>query len=298
VRVQGDEPAVLDDGLIRVNQVSKGYFETLGIPLVRGRLLTERDSAGSVKVALVNESAASKLFAGRDPIGQSLEFGKGGATNTDYQTVGLVANTKHKSLREPAAPLVFVPTRQPMNVERRVTLVVASNVPHGHMTLVPPIRRRLTEVDSGLFVSEVISIQDQLDGTLLAERLLSGLSTVFGALALLLAGTGLYGVLSYRIGQQRRSIGIRMALGASPSSVVFGVLRQSGLTIGVGLLCGLPFALLATRIADSLLWGVKSSSPMIYVAGATLLCLIGFAGTYLPARRASAIEPAETLRHD
>jgi predicted permease len=298
VRIRGYEAAIVDDGSIRVDQVSEGYFETLGIPLLRGRLFTEDDSAGSIKVALINESAASKLFAGRDPIGQSLEFGKGGATSTVYQIVGVVANTKHKSLREPAAPLVFVPTRQPLNVERRVTLVVASSARNGLMTLVLPIRRRLTEVDSGLFVSEVITIQDQVDSTLLAERLLSGLSAVFGALSLLLAGTGLYGVLSYRIGQQRGSIGIRMALGASPSSVVFGVLRQSGLTIGVGLLCGLPFALLVVRTGDSMLWGVKSSSPMIYVTGTTLLCLIGFVSTYMPARRASAIEPAETLRHD
>jgi predicted permease len=290
------EPAIVDDGSVRVNQVSEGYFEALGIPLLRGRLLTEHDSAGSLKVALVNESAA-KSFTGRDPIGQFLEFGKGGTTSSVYQIVGVVANTKHRSLREPAPPFVFVPTRQPMNVERRVTLVVASTEPK-HVMLVQPIRRRLAEVDSGLFVSEVITIEDQLDNTLLAERLLSGLSAVFGVLALLLAGTGLYGVLSYHIGQQRRSIGIRMALGASPSSVVFRILRQSGLIIGVGLLCGLPFAFLAARSADSLMWGVKSSSPMIYVVAMMLLCLIGFAGTYLPARRASAILPTETLRHD
>lgn len=296
MRIRGYEPAIVDDGSVRVNQVSEGYFETLGIPLLRGRLFTEHDSAGSLKVALINESAA-RVFQGRDPIGQYLEFGNG-ETERVYQIVGVVANTKHRSLREPAPPFVFVPTRQPLNAERRVTLVVASAAPEGHTTIVQPIRRRLAEVDSGLFVSEVITIRDQLDSTLVAERLLSGLSTAFGVLALLLAGTGLYGVLSYRIGQQRRSIGIRMALGASLSSVVFGILRQSGLIIGAGILCGLPFAFLAARAADSLLWGVKSSSPMIYVVGMTLLCLIGFVSTYLPARRASAIEPAETLRHD
>lgn len=297
VRVRGYEPAGVGDGSVRVNQVSEGYFEALGTQLIRGRLLTERDSAGSLRVALINESAA-KYFAGRDPIGEFLQFDRTPTADSVYQIVGIVANAKHRSLREPFPPFVFVPNRQPINAERRVTLVVASTAPNGHLTLAEPIQRRLASVDSGLFISEVITIRDQLDSTLLAERLLSGLSSVFGVLALLLAAIGLYGVLSFRIGQQRRSICIRMALGASPSSVAFSVLRQSGLVIAVGVLCGLPFAFLAARTADSMLWGVKSSDPIIYIVGATLLCLIGFASTYWPARRAAAVEPAEALRHD
>ena len=128
--------------------------------------------------------------------------------------------------------------------------------------------------------------------------MLSGLSSAFGVLALILASIGLYGVLSYRVGQQRHSIGIQMALGASPSSVAFSVLRESALVVAAGLLAGLPFAFLAARTADSMLWGVKSSDPLIYVAGVALLCLVGFASAWLPARRAAAIEPAEALRHD
>jgi ABC-type antimicrobial peptide transport system permease subunit len=155
----------------------------------------------------------------------------------------------------------------------------------------------LAEVDSGLMISEVISMRRQMDATLLTERLLSGLATAFGALAMILASIGLYGVLSYRIGQQRQSIGIRMALGASPSSVMGGVLRQSGLVVASGMLCGLPFAVLAVRAADSLLWGMKRGDPTIYLMGAAILCLAGLVSAWLPARRASAIEPAEALRH-
>jgi len=163
--------------------------------------------------------------------------------------------------------------------------------------LLQPIRRKLAEIDSGLMISEVISIRRQMDATLLTERLLSGLATAFGALAMILASVGLYGMLSYRVGQQRQSIGIRMALGASPSSVVRDVLRQTGLVITVGLLCGLPFAVVAARGADSLLWGVSPGDPAIYLIGAAALCLAGFVSAWLPARRASAIEPAEALRH-
>ena len=126
---------------------------------------------------------------------------------------------------------------------------------------------------------------------------MSGLSTAFGCLALVLASVGLYGVLSYRIGQQRQSIGIQMALGASPSSVALNVLRQSAWVIGVGLLCGLPFAFVAARTADFLLWGVKSSDPTTYLIGAAILCLVGLVSSWVPARRAAAIEPAEALRH-
>src|SRR5262249_37704826 len=123
----------------------------------------------------------------------------------------------------------------------------------GEVALLEPIRRKLAEVDSRLMISEVISIRGQMDATLLTERLLSALATAFGALAMILASVGLYGVLSYRIGQQRQSIGIRMALGASPASVAGGVLWQSGFVIAAGLLCGLPFAVMAARAINSLL---------------------------------------------
>jgi ABC-type antimicrobial peptide transport system permease subunit len=162
---------------------------------------------------------------------------------------------------------------------------------------VQPIRAAITRIDPGVLISEIITIRRQLDSTLLTERLMSGLASAFGVLALILASIGLYGVLSYRIGQQRQSIGIRMALGASSSSVAWSVLRESGLVVAGGILCGLPFALLAARTADSMLWGVKSSDPMIYIAGVAVLCLAGLASAYLPARRAAGIDPAEALRH-
>ena len=115
---------------------------------------------------------------------------------------------------------------------------------------------------------------------------------------MILAAIGLYGVLSYRIGRERRSIGIRMALGATPNSVASGILRQSRFMVAAGILVGLPFAILAARLADSMLWGVKSSDPAIYVAGILLLSAVGLVSAYLPARRASNIDPAEELRQD
>jgi len=165
------------------------------------------------------------------------------------------------------------------------------------MTLLQPVRNSIAQVDPGILISDVVTLRGQLDSTLLTERLLSGLSSAFGLLAMILTAIGLYGVLSYRIGRRRLSIGIQMALGATPSFVALRVLRQSGLVIAMGLIGGLPFAIVAARMADTLFWGVKASDPVIYIASATLLSLVGIASAYLPARRAAAIDPAKALRH-
>lgn len=291
--VRGFAPESVGDNIIHLDNVSEGYFETLEIPLLAGRLFTVQDAEGAARVAVINESAVRRFLGRRDPLGQLLSVDK-----IEYRIVGVVRDAKHNSLRQPSAPFAFLPLRQSLSPERRLTLSVASVALGGEAALLQRIRHRLAEVDSGLMVSEVISIQGQMDATLLSERLLSGLATAFGVLAMVLASVGLYGVLSYRVGQQRKVIGIRMALGAAPSSVAGNVLRQSGLVIIGGILCGLPFAVMAARAADSLLWGVKPGDPMIYVTGAVMLCLVGFASAWLPARRASAIDPAEALRQN
>lgn len=297
VRLHGYKPGAGEDSTVRVNHVSEGYFESLGIRLLRGRVLSDRDQEGTLRVAVINESAARQFFGDQDSVGQALEFPRKGTTDASYRIVGVVADTRHNDLRKPSPRFAFIPIRQPMEAHRRLTLTVASAALSGQAGVLEPMRSRLAAVNSGLLISEVITIRRQLNSTLVTERLLSGLSTAFGVLALVLASVGLYGVLSYRIGQQRQSIGIQMALGASPSSVVFSVLRQSAWMITVGLVCGLPLALLATRTADSLLWGVRSSDPAIYLMGVATLSLVGLVSAWLPARRASAIDPAEVLRH-
>ena len=163
--------------------------------------------------------------------------------------------------------------------------------------LLQPVRKALVRIDPGILISDVITLRHQLNSTLLTERLLSGVSGVFGVLAMLLAAIGLYGVLSYRIGRQQQAIGIRMALGATPSSMARSILRQSGRVAALGLLAGLPFAIVAARLAGTLLWGVTASDPMIYLACAVMLFVVSLVSAYLPARRASGIEPAEALRH-
>jgi len=298
VKVRGFEPSQSQDSSIRINQVSDRYFETLGIPLLRGRLLTEQDAEQAPYVALINESAARKFFADRDPIGQTLEFPRTGTPGTFYRVVGVVGNTSHTSLREAPPPFAFIPVRQPLDFDRRLTLIVSPKPPNAETALLESVRGAVSTVDPQLMISEVITMRRQVDSSLLTERLLSGLSGAFGILAIVLAAVGLYGVLSYRIGQQRRSLGIRMALGASAASVSRNVLRESGATIAAGIACGLPVAIIAARAAETLLWGFTAGDPAIYVLAIVLLVSAGFASAWIPARRASSIDPADVLRHN
>jgi len=298
VRISGYTPATFDDSIVHLNQVSEGYFEALGIPLLRGRLLTDRDTEGAPRVALINESAARAFFGDREAIGQVVEFERQGGMYTSHRIVGVVKDTKHMNLREAAPRFLFVPARQPKDMDGRVTLIAAATAVDGHSALLQPIQTRIAATEPGILITDVITIRTQMDSTLLSERLLSGLSAAFGVLALVLAAIGLYGVLSYRIGQQRRSFGIRMALGASPSSIAADVLGQSGLIVATGLLIGLPFSFAAARMAESLLWGVTSRDPMIYVVSVAVLLAVALASAFVPARRAASIDPAEALRSD
>lgn len=297
VRVRGLQPLTSADSTIHVNHISEGYFETLGVNLVEGRLIVEQDTTGAAAVALINESAVRQFFGDTPPIGRLLEFPRTEPVGV-YQIVGVVRDTKHRDLREASPSFVYLPIREPRDIDSRVTLLVSAQNPGNEISLLPALRDTLTSVDSEVLISDVATIQTQLENTLLTERLLAGLSTAFGLLAVFLAAVGLYGVLSYQVGRQRRSIGVRIALGATPSAVAFGVLRQSLKVVAVGLVLGLPLAMAAARMAESMLWGVTANSPGIYVGSGVMLSIVAIVSSYLPARRASTIDPLEALRLD
>jgi predicted permease len=292
-RAGGEVPAAADRA-VHVDLASDGYFETFGVSLLRGRSLARSDA--SADVAVISEAAARAFFPGRDPVGQPLALGDDAASAVSYRIVGVVRDSKHQSVRDAAPPFAFLPVRRDGPASRRLTLSVASPLPDE--TLLRSVRRAVAGVDAGALVSEVITARQQVDTVLLTERLLSGLAAVFGGLALVLASVGLYGVLSYRVGRQRRAIGIRLALGASPGAIAAGVLRQTGAVLAVGLLAGLPLAVLAARAADAMLWGVRAGDVATYLAAAALLCLGAAAGAGMPAWRASTVPPSDALRPD
>jgi hypothetical protein len=251
--------------------------------------------AGGARVALINEAAARRFFGNRQPIGQSLDFPSKAPAGV-YRIVGIVQDTKHRNLRETSPPFAFLPIREPGDLDQRVTLLLSAANSGREATLVPALREVLTGVNPGILISDIATMQNQLEVTLLTERLMAGLSSAFGLLALALAAVGLYGVLSYQVGRQRQSIGVRMALGATPSAVSLGVLRRSLKVVAIGLAAGLPFAVGAARLAEGMLWGITANDPMIYLGCGLILGSVAIVSAYLPARRASKVEPLEALR--
>ena len=239
----------------------------------------------------MNEAAAKAHFPGQDPIGQMIELGE---SLVSYHVVGVVRDYKHTSVREEAPRFAFVPLRQPVDEISRITLAVTSD--QLLSALAHPVAQAVRFVHPDTLVSDVITIDQQIDATLISERLLSQLATGFAALALSLAAVGLYGILNYSVARRRVEIGIRMALGAPPASVALGVLRQALLPVAAGIGIGLPTALATSRLAEGLLFGVAPADPGIYLLSTVVLLVIASLAAWQPARRAARVDPMEALR--
>lgn len=275
---------------IRLNHVSADYFSTFRIELLAGRSFTPQDRAGSLKVVMLSASAAQRLFAGRSPLGERIELGRAGV----YQVVGVVRDHKHLSVREQAQPVAFVPLSQPVDPIRRLTLAVSSAMPG--TAIVRTVGDEIRAVYPGTLVSDVMTVNGQIDETLVSERLLSSLATGFAALVMALALIGLYGMVSYTVAARTTEFGIRLALGAPRSNVAAGVIAQAMLPVAAGIATGLPVALMIARAAERLLFEISPADATSYVFGAATMLVVACAAAWLPARRACALDPAETLR--
>jgi len=297
VGVSGFTPRAENEKGIRLNQVSPDYFRTFGIALLQGRGFTNSDNESAPRVALFNEAAARFYFGDRSPIGEQLTFFSGRPNApAPYQIVGVVRDSRYQNLREPDTRLVYLPMAQRLDRMGRLTLAVRAE---GKLTdLAKAISNEMRAIGSDILLTNIATLKEQVDQSLLQERLVATLSLFFGLLALLLACLGLYGVMSYDVARRTREIGIRMALGASARCVVRLVLRETLLWVALGLALGLGAALATTRWAESLLFGLKPNDPLtIGLAAIVLLTVAGVAG-YLPARRASRVDPLVALRRD
>jgi predicted permease len=290
VSVAGYQPRDERDRAIRLNHVSEDYFRTFGIEVTAGRAFTPRDAAGAPKVAVINESAARDYFGGRSPLGEMLDFGKPGA----FQIVGVARDHKHQSLRQQVPRFAYVPIAQPLDLLTRISLAVASGQPVG--TLAPVVAAAVRRVHPKTLVSDVIGVQEQIDATLVSERLLSTLATAFALLAVLLAAIGLYGVLGYSVARRRAEFGVRLALGAPPRTLAAGVLREMIPPVAIGIGVGLAIAAATSRAAASLLFGVNAGDIGNYAVSVAALVLIAAIAAWLPARRASRVDPVIALR--
>ncbi|MGH9838725.1 MAG: ABC transporter permease, partial [Blastocatellia bacterium] len=295
IEVSGFTPNAERDRGISLNHVSPGYFDTMGIAVLQGRSFSERDNESSSKVAVLNETAARFYFGDQNPIGRQLRFLAPRIADS-YEIVGVVRDSKHIGLREKIPRLLYIPTSQA--VQGMGWLKLAARTGGAPAALIKPIRNEIGSIGTDILVTNVITLEEQVGQTLLQERLLAWLASLFGLLALLLACIGLYGVMSYDVERRMREIGIRMALGASAQQVVRLVLRQTLVWVALGVAIGLGAALATTRWVESLLFGLKPNDPLtIGLAALALLAVAGVAG-YLPARRAASVDPLVALRRE
>jgi predicted permease len=285
--------------------VGPHYFETIGTRLVRGRLIGEQDTPTSQKVAVVNQAFAKKFFPKQDPIGQ--HFGMGDPSHAgDMEIVGIVQDAKYQNAHEPPYPTFFMPFFQMTNDPKLTFLKVASaylgdielHVAGQPENLEQAVRRTLANINPNLTVLDMMSLSRQLELNFNQETLIVLLTELFGLLALVLACVGLYGVTSYSVARRTSEIGIRMALGASRANVLRLVLRSAMLQLALGLAVGIPLALAGGRLASSMLYGVKSYDPWILGLAAVVLAACSFVAAFLPARRASKVDPMDALRYE
>lgn len=277
-----------------INAVSPGWFKTYGIRLASGRDFDARDRAGAPRVAVVNRAFARRFLKDGDPIGQQFsDEGPSGKGDT-FEVIGLVEDAIYRSLRAAMEPTMYLPTGQWPEPGASVPLGIRS-AGASPLSLAPSISAALKRTDTETSLT-LFTLSSQVDASLIQERLLARLSTFFGGLALLLASLGLYGVTAYSVNRRRGEIGIRMALGADASDVVRMVLRRVAVLVGLGVAVGTGASVWASRFVTSFLYGFEASDPSTFVAAACILSCVAAVAGWLPARRASRIDPASELR--
>ena len=292
VWMEGSDPAQAKGPWF--NWVSPEYFKTMGTPLLGGRDFNDHDTPTSPKVAIVNEAFARQFSSGANPVGKRLwQKAELGQPQVVYEIIGLVKNTKYQDLREEFPPLVYVPITQGTDPDQPI--LIRSRVPLADLT--SRVKHTILETSPDISI-QFRTLQGMIHDELVGERLMATLSGCFGILAALLASVGLYGVMSYMVARRRNEIGIRMTLGASPGKITRLILREAGMLLAVGLGVGLVLALAGGRAASSMLFGLKPYDPITMAMGPALLAIVALAASYLPARRATRVDPLVALRYE
>jgi predicted permease len=284
------------DGSSKFTWVSPEYFQTMGVPLLAGRDFDDRDKRTSPKVAVVNEEFVRRYLFGQNPIGKIIRTtAEPGYPESEFEIVGMVKDTKYSELRDPSPPISYAPADQfPDPGGWTVLFIRYSSPPPAVMSA---IREKLGAANPRMSI-EFHVLETDVQNGLMRERLMALLSGFFGAVAALLAMVGLYGVISYIVAMRRNEIGIRMALGASRGSVIRIIVRQTLTLLGVGVSSGLVLSMAAARGANSLLYGMQANDPLTLLSAAGFLSAVAVAASYIPAYRASRVEPMNALRYE
>ncbi|HEY7289650.1 MAG TPA: ABC transporter permease [Vicinamibacterales bacterium] len=287
------------------NAVSPDYFKTMGIPLVEGRDFDDRDvrsvegdpkaNLPSYQVAIVNQSFAKKYFGERSPVGRHIGFGMNPGTKTPIEIIGVVKDAKYTGVRDEIPLQAFFAFMENDFASGAVMYVRTANRPDA---VFGSIRQVMQQLDSNIPMYNMRTLEEQVNQSLLNDRLIATLSTAFGVLATLLAVIGLYGVMAYTVARRTREIGVRMALGAARFDVVWLVMREVLTLVGCGIVIGLVFAFGLKRYIGAVLFGVGPTDPVTIVAAVVLLGVVALLAGHVPARRATGINPVTALRYE
>jgi putative ABC transport system permease protein len=281
---------------VNFNAVGPGYFDILGIRLIAGRDFDARDTPESPRVAIVSESFARALFPGRDAIGQSFDVEtRPGQPRRTFQVVGIANDTKYTSLRDSFEPLVHVAVTQEQQQRPLARITVATSTDMASTTAA--VTRALGEINPAIAI-RYQSVREQLAQSLTRERLMATLSGFFGGLAVLIATLGLYGVMSYVVARRRVEIGVRMALGADPGSVLRMIVREAGVLLAAGLVIGGVLSVFAARTAETFLFGLKPGDPVTLALAMASLASVTLMASWIPAMRAARVQPTVALREE
>jgi putative ABC transport system permease protein len=284
--------------------ISSGYFRALGIPVLRGRDFSDADNAASAGVVLINQTLARRFWNGANPIGQRMRQGAIGSESPWLEIVGVVGDVRHNSLDGEPKPEMYFPFAQVgMQASRSITanrrrITLAIRATENPAVLTDAVRREISGIDKNQPVTGVRTMNEAVARSVQAQRFSALLLGIFAALALVLAVIGVYGVMSFSVGGRTREIGIRMALGAQQSDVVKMILGQGLRLVIVGILIGVGASLALTHLIASLLYGVSATDPLVFTVIPLLLGAVALIACYLPARRATKINPMEALRYE
>jgi len=310
IRVQGYEFKPDEKPYVDFNSVSPRFFETLGIPLIAGRDFRDSDSPAFTpdppdkpdpaakrtgpRVLIVNESFARKFFAGRAAVGALMCRDDKFKMDEAYEIVGVVKDVKYFGVREATEPMVYVPVWRDGSGSRQLLVRTTADPER----VVGAVRREAGLLDPAIPILQTLTMSDQYDNNISQERVLTTLCGFFGALAVLLAAVGLYGVMAHAVARRVREIGIRMALGARAGEVRWLILRETALLVGIGAAIGLPAALASTRLVQTFLYGLTPQDPLTVAGAVVLLLAITALAGYIPARRATRVDPMVALRYE
>jgi predicted permease len=276
-----------------VQFVSPDYFKTMRIPLLKGRWFTAADRKGTSKVVVINETAARRFWPGEDPVGRPIGVGQGGFGDR-AEIIGVVGDVRYGQMDEPPQPDVYISHLQ----ASRGSMVLFARTVGNPAAMTQAMEHEVHALNQDLPVFDVKTMNERIRDATSRARFSAILLAVFAAIALILAAVGIYGVMSYLVTQRTREIGIRIALGAGSAEVLALVVRRGAVLAAAGIGVGVFGALVTTRVLATLLYEVKPGDPATYVTISAVLAVVALVASYIPARRASSVDPSSALRAD